>query len=112
MNDPIQKSKFQIFKNAGKAEIIKNGKTAVIEVNRNAIGKLLAISTKFENIDFEVTLAYPLTSVPLSLSNPDGSRRVTQKSKLMEVLSQHQEENDVVVEIGAKIFVVDFIAQI
>ena len=62
--------------------------------------------------DFEVALVYPLTSVPLSLSNPDGSRRVTQKSKLMEVLSQYQEENDVVVEIDAKIVVVDFIAQI
>lgn len=76
----------------------------------------MAISKKFEkNIDFEVTLAYPLTSVPLSLSNPDGSRRVTHgnaKSKLMEMFSQYQEENDGVVEIDEKIFVVDFIAQI
>ena len=95
------------------AKVTRNGKTVVIEVNGNAIGKLLAISTKFKkNIDFEVALAYPLTSVPLSLSNPDGSRRVIQKSKLMEVLSQYQEENDAVVKIDAKIFVVDFIVQI
>ena len=112
-NDSIQKSKLQTFKNAGKAKVIRNGKTALIEVNRNAIGRLLAISAKFEkNIEFKVALAYLLTSVPLSLSSPDGSRRVTQKSKLMEVFSQYQEENDVVVEIDAKIFVVDFIAQI
>ena len=103
----------QTFKNARKAKVTRNGKNAAIEVNRNAIGKLLATSTKFEKkIDFEVALAYPLTSVPLSLSNTDGSRRVTQKSKLMEVLSQYQEENDAVVEIDAKIFVIDFIAQI
>ena len=51
-----------------------NEKTAVIEVNHNAIRKLLAISAKFvKNIDFEVPLAYPLTSVHLSLPNPDGS---------------------------------------
>ena len=102
----------QTFKNAGKAKVTRNGKTTVIEVNRNAIGKLLAVSTKLENIDFEVGLAYPLTSVPLSLSNPDGSRRVTEKRKLIEVLSQYQEETDAVVEIDVKIFVVDFIAQI
>ena len=102
----------QTFKNAGKAKVTRNGKTTVIEVNRNAIGKLLAVSTKFENIDFEVGLAYPLTSVPLSLSNPDGSGRVIQKSKLMEVLSQYQEENDAVVKIDTKIFVFDFIVQI
>ena len=103
----------QTFKNAGKAKVTRNGKIAVIEVNRSAIGKLLAISAKFEkNIDFEVARAFPLTSVPLPLSNPNGSRRVTQKSKLMEVLLQYQEENDAVVEIDAKIFVVDLIVQI
>ena len=46
--DPIQKSKLQTFKNPGKAKVTRNGKTAVINVNRNAIGKLLAILTKFE----------------------------------------------------------------
>ena len=69
-------------------------------------GKLLAITTKFE-----CTIVHT-TSVPLSLLNPDGSQRVTQKSKLMEVLSQYQEENDAVVEIDVKIFVVDFTVQI
>ena len=84
-NDPIQKSKLQTFKNAGKAKVTRNGKTAVIEVNRNAIAKLLANSTKFEkNIDFEVALAYPLTSVP----SRRVSRTVTHKSKLMEVPPQ------------------------
>lgn len=51
----------------------------------------------------------------MSLSNPDGSGSVTHgnaKSKLMEMFSQYQEENDGAVEIDEKIFVVDFIAQI
>ena len=59
-HDPIKKNKFEMFKDAGKAKVTRNGKTAVIEVNRNVIGKLLAISTKFEkNRDFEVALALP-----------------------------------------------------
>ena len=112
-NDPIRKSKLETFNNVEKAKVTRNGKTGVIEINRKAIGKLLAISLKFEQkIDFEVALTYPLTIVPLSLSNPDNSQRVTPKSKLMEVFLQYQEENDAVVEIDAKIFVVDFIAQI
>ena len=103
----------ETFNNVEKAKVTRNGKTGVIEINRKAIGKLLAISLKFEQkIDFEVALTYPLTIVPLSLSNPDNSQRVTPKSKLMEVFLQYQEENDAVVEIDAKIFVVDFIAQI
>ena len=109
-HDPI---KFEMFKDAGK--VTRNGKTAVIEVNRNVIGKLLAISTKFEkNIDFEVALAYPLTSVPLSLSNPDGSQSVTQKNKLVEVLSQYQDKHETQqLEItDAQVYAIDFIAQL
>ena len=107
----------ETFNNVEKAKVTRNGKTEVIRVNRKAIGKLLAISTKYEKkIDFEVALIYPLTivpfSLPFSLSNPDSSQRVTPKSKPMEVFLQYQEENDAVVEIDAKIFVVDFIAQI
>ena len=115
-NDPIQKSKLETFKNAGKTKVTRKWENCSYRGHSQCYWKLLAISKKFEkNIDFEVTLAYPLTSVPLSLSNPDGSRRVTHgnaKSKLMEMFSQYQEENDGVVEIDEKIFVVDFIAQI
>ena len=96
----------ETFNNVEKAKVTRNGKTKVIRVNRKAIGKLLPISTKIERkIDFEVALTYPLTIVPLPLSNPDSSQRVTPKSKPMEVFLQYQEENDAVVEIDAKIFV-------
>ena len=115
-NDPIQKSKLETFKNAGKAKATRKWENCSYRGQSQCYWKLLAISKKFEkSIDFEFALAYPLSSAPLSLSNPDGSRRVTHgntKSKLMEMFSQYQEENDGAVEIDEKIFVVDFIAQI
>ena len=38
-------------------------------------------------VDREKALEFPLSSVPLSIANADGSRRQTSKSKLMEVLN-------------------------
>ena len=82
---PIKRNKISLFKKtATSKKTTKNGKTATIEVNRNMIGKLLATSAKHKKvIHFEVALSFPLTSMPLSLSNPDGTRRVTQKNKLV-----------------------------
>jgi len=96
--------------------ITSGNKTAVIQANRNVLGKLLVIFTKYEkNVDFEKALTYPLTTTPLSLSNPDGTRRTTQKSKLAEVLTTFQEEKNSeatnFVE-DADVYIVDFIAQI
>ena len=55
---------------------------------------MLAHSAKTgRTINFKAALEYPLSSVPLALANPDGSRRVTKKSQLMEiVLSFSQQE--------------------
>ena len=39
-------------------------------------------------VNFEHALRYPLCAVPLSLANADGSRRVTAKSKLMEIIKE------------------------
>ena len=78
------------------------------------VGKLLAISAKHEkSIDFEVALSYPLSTTPLSLSNPDGSHQATQKSKFLEVLSSFQDEPGAQTEVvDADVFVIDFIAQV
>ena len=38
------------------------------------------------NIDFEKTLSYPLSPIPLSISHPDGTRRKTEKSKLKDII--------------------------
>ena len=63
----------------------KDGKSKSIEVNRNIIGNLLALSAKTgQLIDFNKALEFPLC--PVDLSNPDGCRRSTQKSKLTEII--------------------------
>ena len=93
-HDPIKRNKVTLFQQSTKSVTLqKNGATKTIEVNRNIIGKLLSISAKVSKpIDFEFTLGYPLSPVPLSLSNADGSRRVTQKSKLMEIMNTYISE--------------------
>ena len=75
----------------------RNGKLKAVEVNKNVIGTLLALSARLERlIDFQKALSYPLCSVPLRLVNPDGLRRTMQKSKLSDVLY----ENSVVLACG------------
>ena len=59
----------------------KNGKEKIIEVNREIIGTLLALSGKHDKlINFETTSQYCLGPGPLSLAQPDGTRRETMKS--------------------------------
>ena len=68
----------------------KDKKLKSVEVNRNILGLLLSASGKSgQVIDFAKALEYPLGPVPLSLANPDGSRRVTSKSKLLKVILKH-----------------------
>ncbi len=114
-HDPTQKKKITMFKDMTKStKVANNGKSAVIDANRNILGKLLAISAKHKkSIDFEVALSYPLSTTPLSLSNPDGSHQATQKSKFLEVLSSFQDEPGAQTEVvDADVFVIDFIAQV
>ena len=114
-HDPIKKTKITMFKDMTKStKMANNGKSAVIDANRNILGKLLAISAKHEKrIDFEVALSYTLSTTPLSLPNPDGSRRATQKSKFLGVLSSFQDEPGAQTEVvDADVFVIDFIAQV
>ena len=75
IHNPIKREKIQLFKNTGKTVVVKSeNKKLVVEVNRNILGKLLAFSTKTgRQIDFERALTYPLSPMPLSLANPDGS---------------------------------------
>ena len=89
--DPLSRNKLELFKSCGRT-VKKEGKLTSVEVNRNVIGTLLALSAKSEKlIDFETALSYPLCSVPLSLLSPDGCRRATQKSKLMEIILNNSE---------------------
>ena len=74
----------------GKVVIKKSSKEKTIESNRNTLGALLAISAKSERVvDFQNALCYPLCPVPLSLANPEGSRRATEKSKRESIILKY-----------------------
>ena len=88
IHEPITRNKLLLFKTAcKKVEVIKNNKHQLVEINRNILANLLAYSAKSGRaIDFQMALQYPLSSVPLAFANPDGTRRVTKKSRLMEIM--------------------------
>ena len=91
LHDPIKRNKLTLFSTSGKkAQLQSHGKVRVIEANRDVLGKLLATSTKHGRIvDLKKALEYPLTPVPPSLGNADGTRRTTQKSALMDILLEN-----------------------
>lgn len=87
-HDPLKRNKIPTFQQP----IIKvsSGKvTKVIDTNRNIISRLLSFTPMTQlPIDFEKAFTFPLYVVPLSLAYPDGSRRETQKSKLIQVIAK------------------------
>ena len=87
----IKRQKCALFKDTERiVTLTSKGNEKTIEVNRDVLSKLLALSAKHNKvIDFEVVLTYPLSPVPLSLSHPDGARRKTMKSSLMTVINSY-----------------------
>ena len=65
--DPIKRRTVSVFHGkARKVQVEKNGKTKILEVNRNFLSFLLALSAKCgKNIDFQRALKYPLCAIPL-----------------------------------------------
>eukprot|EP00112_Aurelia_sp_Birch-Aquarium-sp1_P005855 Seg1662.2 transcript_id=Seg1662.2/GoldUCD/mRNA.D3Y31 product="hypothetical protein" protein_id=Seg1662.2/GoldUCD/D3Y31 len=94
IHDPIKRNKLLLFKNASKkVEVKQDSKQSLVEVNRNILAKLLAHSAKTGRaINFQTALEYSLSSVPLAFANPDGSRRVTKKSQLMEIVLSYSDQ--------------------
>ena len=84
-HDPISRQNLKVFKDlAQKVTVTVKNVQKEIEINRNILGTLLAQSIKYSKvIDFKKALQYPLTPLPLSIANADGSRRMTYKSKLI-----------------------------
>ena len=89
IRDLITHNKTKLFKRAGKNVVLHHkNKEQVVEVNRDILGRLLAHSAKTQRaIDFKKTLTYPLCPIPLCFAHPDGTRRTTAKSKLMDETS-------------------------
>ena len=108
-HDPIKRYTIKSFGCNTKKTVLSNKKS--IDVNRDILAKLLSISIKQEKkIDFEKALTHPLSEVPLSLCNADGSMRKTNKSKLAKnILSRIIEESSDFNKIHTA-FIVDFMA--
>ncbi|MEM7298253.1 MAG: hypothetical protein AAF391_08310 [Bacteroidota bacterium] len=91
-HSPIKRNKLLNFQtNSFKQSKAKNKST---EVNRDILSMLLSLSVRKQKvIDFQTALSYPLSQVPLSLCNADGSMRKTVKSKLVQcILSRANDE--------------------
>ena len=75
------------------------------EVNRDVLGDLLRQAMRIgQVIDFEETLKYPLSPIPLSLSFPDGIKRSPAKSSLIKIIDYTQVvEDDAYANVNAYI---------
>ena len=78
--DPVKRGRFVNFKETSKSvSIRKNNNTS--KVNPDIVGVLLEYSAKpGKVIDIENVLIYPLSQIPLNISNGDRTRCVTSKS--------------------------------
>ena len=112
-NDPIPRVKVPNFHQTQVKIPKANKQLKVVEANRNIIGHLLSLSTKSSQpINLEAALTYPLFPVPLSLANPDGTKRSTQKSKLLEIISPGLENSEAPSVQDISTYVLDMIAQL
>ena len=93
-HDLVKRCRFVNFKETSKSvSIRKDYKTLSLKVNRNIIGVLLTYFAKSGKvIDLEKALMYPLAPIPLSITNRDGTRRVTSKSKLLQCIKPLRNE--------------------
>ena len=46
-------------------------------------------------------MAYPMYPVPLSLAHPDGAKRITQKSKLLDIFHGERKEVEILPNLSA-----------
>ena len=78
------------MKDFRKVQTEQSTQMETIEANRNVLASFSFLSAKTgQVVDFEKALKYPLSSVPLSLANPDGARRTTPKSQLQGIILDH-----------------------
>ena len=87
---PIKKLPLMNFASVGvKVKKTIAGKTIVLKMERNLFSQMLALSLK-HNISIDLILSYPLTPIPLTLGQLDGSMNKTQKSVLYDILDARE----------------------
>lgn len=65
--------------------------TPVVNSQRDKFIRMLVVISQNTNFDLKHVVSYPITDVPLSISQPDGSRLKTNKSTLLKKLESMQE---------------------
>ena len=80
--NPITKTRIKsVSSSYQKAAISKAGKLVATDIDHQIMGRLVIVSQTRE-VDLEMLFGYELSSVPLSLFNPDGTMRKCCKSDL------------------------------
>ena len=81
-------------------------------VNRNILGILHSYSIRnpSRKVDYEKALEYPLSSIPLLLSNSDGSMRKTTKSELKQIIFKGMPSSSSIEENPFNSLIIDLIA--
>ena len=86
--DPITKTKIKSFSSCHqKVAISKAGKLVATDIGRQIMGRLVVVSQTRE-VDLETLFGYELSSVPLSLFNPDKTMRKCCKSNFLKELER------------------------
>ena len=113
-HDPLPRVKVPSFQETT-ITIKRDKKVKLVYANRDIISKLLSLSAKFEKpVDFQKASTHPLYPFPLSMAFPDGSKRETQKSKLLQEILPDIPERTGEINIAKDqcVYVVDMIAQL
>ena len=113
-HNPVKRCRFVNFKETTKSiSIKKDNQPLSLQVNRNIIGALLAYPAKSGKvIDLEKALMYSLLPIPLSISNGNGTRCVTSKSKPPQCIKQLRNETVLLVKSMITAYIIDLIALI
>lgn len=83
---PIKKNAISTFANEGvKYSVRHKNSTQELKLERDLVSKILLLSLD-NKIDLQLVLNYPLTPVPLSLCNLDGTIVKTNKAALLSIL--------------------------
>ena len=109
---PISRNKIKCFlQSKVQLSIVKDKATKSLEVNRDILTKLLSTPVQSRKPIDEKALQYPLSPVPLSLCNADGTMRKTNKCDLMKLILQSTNDSTKIKEQNS-VCIIDLMAAV
>ena len=106
--DAITALKLKTFSSNSKVARAKSEKTVLKTTARDLARVLIVV--KFNNLDFSYVLSFPLSPVPLSLANYDGTLAKTDKSAIGRFIEKNIE--DVTNSNSSTVWIIDAMALI